>query len=147
MYSSDFRVNDTSSQVCPLLFSCLWLSSWLMVLKNVKFYNSLSDTEVMCWSSFYDLICILLHAVFFHVSSQIWCQAKNPFFLEGNKQVFGSCYGLYGSKILKSSHFFTYWFYKWSASRNSLRFSQMRKKKLFLQHSFHGIFLFEMSKL
>ena len=43
--------------------------------------------------------------------------------------MFGCCFGLYGSKILKSFHFVTFWFDKWSAPRYYIRFSQSKKKK------------------
>ena len=59
--------------------------------------------------------------------------------------MFGCCYSLYGSKILKSFHFVTFWFDKWSAPRNYSRFRQIKKMKQFLKHIFKDIFFFVMS--
>ena len=59
--------------------------------------------------------------------------------------MFGCCYSLYGSKILKSFHFVTFWFDKWSAPRNYLRFRQIKKMKQILKYIFKDIFLFERS--
>ena len=42
--------------------------------------------------------------------------------------MFGRWYGLYGSKILKSFHFVTFWFGKWSAPRNYSMFSEIIKR-------------------
>ena len=59
--------------------------------------------------------------------------------------MFGCCYSLYGSKILKLFHFVTFWLDKWSAPRNYLRFRQIKKMKQFFKHIFKDIFLIERS--
>ena len=60
--------------------------------------------------------------------------------------MFGCCYGLYGSKILKLFHLVTFWFDKWSAPRNYLRFSQIKKMKQCLYSLLNDIFPFKVSK-